>query len=78
MEILKIKSAIIYKIDIKANINKNNLHKLSNSALKLSCISITHTQIKYSNKISKDYLSSVTKKKFKLNEEVILKKKIIY
>ena len=69
MEILKIKSAIVYIIELTGNIKPNNLHKMSNKQLRAAAESITPTTVKYSRKIVKEYLSSLVRKKIRLDDE---------
>lgn len=67
MEILKIKTTQVYSIELKPKININTMHKMTAKTLQTSFSSITNTEIKYSSKITKEYLSTLVKKKFKSN-----------
>jgi hypothetical protein len=65
MDILKVKTALVFTIELKDRINTKTLHqenirKLSNSYDNIEC-----NRIKYSSKIAKEFLDSQQKKKFK-------------
>jgi len=65
MNILKIKTTLVYTIELGPNVNVKTIHNLSDKNLLKTCVDITCRNIKYVGKIVKHYLDSQTKKKIK-------------